>query len=353
MKKFRLALSLIFAASLAPPAQGQKPRVQKQYDKAENSTEVTANVLYLLNTPEHFIQLQVRGRHWGSQPILPAGGVYFEFYSFAAEKKYRAAGDRQLSGVADGRPLKFWRWDYGTAEGGEALRYLPRAARVSGKLVMEFLNFYVEPEQVSQLAAARDAELLLGPTRLPLDDTHKSIMREFVSHVTPAEGGAPEAGMEIVDSQLPPELEGATADATVKWVLNKIHKHGTHHEAERSRTLHPVESSGCRISYRQRTLVGRDLSRMTGPSVAPSGGTEYRLNLGDLSADSVRAVASKETAYLIFATRGGEPKIERRFPDEEGITLKSGAVIRLKRSKDLPGIVAALARAISLCQPNP
>jgi hypothetical protein len=339
MKTFRLALSLILAASLAPHARGQKPRVQKQYDKTANATEVAANVLYLLNTPEHFIQLQVRGRHWGSQPILPAGGVYFEFYSFAAEKKYRAEGDRRLSGVAGGRPLKFWWWDYGSAEGDKALQFLPRSARVSGKLVMEFLQFHVEPEQVALLAGSRDAELRLGPTRLALDDTHKSIMREFISHVTPAEGVAPESGgaVEITGEQLPPELAGATADATVKWLLNKIYKHGTSYEAERSRILHPAESSGCRISYRERTLVGRGVAWMTGPSVAPSGGMEYRVNLGDLSADSVRAVVSKEHAYLVLVTRGGEPN----------------AVIRLNKSKELPGIVAALARAISLCQPNP
>lgn len=356
MKKFRCALPLIFAALLAPHADGQKPRVEEKYDRASDTTELAAHVLYLLNTPEQFVQLQMRGKHRGRRQLLPAYALELEFYSFAAKKKFSDPRvTRGLVGVADGRPIKFEWWAYDTAGGDKARQFLPRAASVGGKPVLEYLSFAVEAEQLAQLAAAREAELRLGPTRFPLDDTHKAIMREFVARITPPEDAAPEpgGGAEFVVAQLPQGLEGAPLDATIKWLLDKIHKHGTSYGLERSRIIRQVESSGCQISYRATSLWSPNMSWSSALTVSPSAGVDYRVNFGDLNAASVRAVVYKDTAYLHFATRGGEPKIERRFPDEDERTLKSSAIIGLNRSKDLPGIVAALARAISLCQPNP
>jgi hypothetical protein len=356
MKKFRPAVPLILAALLAPHAHGQKLRVEEKYDRASDTTELAAHVLYLLNTPEQFVQLQMRGQHSGRQQLLPAYGIRLEIYSFAAKKRFNDPRvTRGLVGVADGRPIKFEWWSYDTAEGDKARQFLPRAAGVGGKPVLEYLSFVAEIEQLAQLAGAREAELRLGPARLALDDTHKAIMREFVARTTPPEGAVPEpdGGAEFVSAELPPALEGAPLDATVKWLLDKIHKHGTSYGPERSRVTKQVESSGCQISYWVTSIWSPNSSWSSALTVTPSGGTQYRVNLGDLSADSVRAVVYKNAAYLHFATRGGEPKIERRFSDEDERTLKSSAIIKLNKSKDLPGIVAALGRAISLCQPAP
>jgi hypothetical protein len=354
MKKFCCCLSLLLCAALAAGAQGPKPRVQSQYEKGDNRTEVAANVLYMLNTPEQFVQLQLRGRYWGRRLLLPAEVVTLEFYSFSNEPKYRSERDRRLVAVADGRQIDLGQPVYKSAGADTAAQLLPKVARVGGKLVMESVVAFVEPEQVALLAAARAVELRLGALALPMDDVHRAIFREFVSHVIPSEGSVPEpgSGVEVVEAQLPPELKDAALNDTMRWLQSQLDKNGTTSREGRMTRLVPVSFSGCRIKYKfflqPARLPSWDNSKF------PPVSTEYRVDLADLSPDSVRAVTYEGSAYVYFRTRSGERKIWQGWDslsDELG-GFYSGATLTLNKSKAVPGITAALARAVKLCQPQ-
>jgi hypothetical protein len=350
MKRFDVsALLLMLAVSASAFGQGQRARVRAEYDQERGHTHVAANVLYLLNTPEQFVELQLRGQYWGKRLLFTADEVSLEFYSFSAAAKYRDEKSRRLVAVLDGKEFDLGPATYKTISADKAGELLPKNARLSGKPLLEVLIAKVEPAHASALADARRVEFRLSDLRLALDDEHMSILREFNSFVNLAPGAAIPSGegVEALMAELPPALKDAQINTTLKWLEESLFKHAVFSRNGYAWRLVPTHFSDCKIAYRiaQKRALG---------AVGPPSVTVFSVDLADLDAESVRAVSYDGMTYVYLRTRGGEQKIRSAWPTDadHGFT-RASTTITLDDAKAAPGITAALAQAVRLCQAKP
>lgn len=82
-------------------------------------------------------------------------------------------------------------------------------------------------------------------------------------------------------------------------------------------------------------------------------GREFRLDLADINADSIRAIVYDGQVYIYFRTRDGVPAIKRRLDFMEDAEMKSSTYINLSNSKAASGIAAAFTQVVKLCQSAP
>jgi hypothetical protein len=123
-------------------------------------------------------------------------------WSFSQKPLYRAAG--QLSAVLDGERLKLGSDDpvalVGETKGGLEIFFnegglgmqvpVPASAHIRGPkgisgLTMEMMVFEIKPEVFARIAGAKQVELRLGDTPLPLTEGHLNILRDFAGRLKP------------------------------------------------------------------------------------------------------------------------------------------------------------------------
>ena len=205
MKPSRSLLAVACTCAFALLAQGQASHIHKEYLKDSKSTKVETPLLYLTNAPEQFVEFQLSAVYKGERQTRPANPINLTLFSLAKTAQY---GNREtLYAITDGT-----RWPVGTAsvldmkgetkKGADAFYGsanpnvgmqvpFPPAAQVRNGggdvtgLHMEWLNIVLKPEQLGKLAAAQKVSLQLKDKPFELNETHLSILRDFVAQITP------------------------------------------------------------------------------------------------------------------------------------------------------------------------
>ncbi len=207
MKLSHIWALLIAVATLSAFATAQTSRVHTTYSKDKKLTKVETSALYLMNTPEQFIQLTFESVYKGEKLDKPVDKVDLSIFSLAKKARYRGPSEQTLYAVTDGE-----RWKVGTvlylAMNGETKngkdayysennKYLgmevpfPKTARVrnaSGDvngLTMEWLDINMKANQFAKIVAAKKVEFQLGSNAFELDENHMAIMSEFAAKITP------------------------------------------------------------------------------------------------------------------------------------------------------------------------
>jgi hypothetical protein len=201
--KLRRQLPLLFLV-LALPLCARAQSVSTRYMKDSKQTAVETNLLYLLNTPEQFVEMQLRGFYKGETLVKMPDKVLISFWSVSKKALYRPAA--QLNAVADGEQLKVGSEEpvsmTGETKDGKDIFYsdnrpglgiqvpIPSTATVRNAkgvtgLAMEWITLDLKTEQLLKISAAKQAELHLGGTTLPLTEGQMSIIRDFASRLKP------------------------------------------------------------------------------------------------------------------------------------------------------------------------
>lgn len=372
------ALIMLTAAALTLAAQPPRPRVQTEYMKSAKKTRVESNVLYVVNAPDQFLQLQLRGWFKGQQLAAPAEQIEIGFYSYGLAPKYEPGPLRQLTATADGQTLALGQLSHvvmvAEKKGAEGLPQFARLRETVGeqKLKMELLHVDVSAAQFARLAKAERAELGFGATRFALNEVHLGIIREFAAHTipagwTPGADAAAPAAPEAVSADTPSEANNAPLEETLKWLKKELSKHGSTTSAGRAQRLEVASFSSCKIRYRVAPVEGPAPPGAAGAMINAPGYRyippthDYSLDLSDLDPRSVVAATSDDATAISFATRDGARKITEKITGNAvsrveliyGDQHHASAVIVLRKTKTAPDIAAALTHAIKQCQAKP
>ena len=207
MKLSRIRALLIIVATLPAFVAAQTSRVHTTYSKDRKLTKVETSALYLVNSPEQFIQLTFESVYKGEKLDKPVDKVDLSVFSLAKKARYRGPSEQTLYAVTDGE-----RWKVGTVlylamngetKNGKDAFYsennknlgievpFPQTAKVrngSGDvngLTMEWLDINMKANQFAKIATAKKVEFQLGSNAFELDETHMAIISEFLAKITP------------------------------------------------------------------------------------------------------------------------------------------------------------------------
>lgn len=195
-------------AAISSSAQGSG--VRTEYMKDNKSTRVETNMLYLINTPEQFLELQLRSWFKGSTISAPAREVAVEIYSFSKKPLFKKEADREIVAITDSGEskvgtlsVKSYKGDPNNKDEGGFLVYglmgnpnvamhipVPSGALVKGggnvnALTMEMMSLSMKPDDFLKVAGSTKLELKIGNTLIPLNDRQVAIVRSFAEQITP------------------------------------------------------------------------------------------------------------------------------------------------------------------------
>ena len=206
MKLIRFCFAIVFIATLTVSAAAQASRIHKEYLKDTKSTKVETPLLYVMNTPDLFIEFQLSAIYKGEQLTKPVKTIALTLFSLAKTTQYTA--HEMLYATTDGT-----RWPIGggsildmkgETKNGTDTYYgpnpyigmqvpFPASAKVRNKsgdvtgLHMEWLTVELKPEQLTKLAAAQKVSLQLRDKTFELNETHLSILRDYATQLTPSQ----------------------------------------------------------------------------------------------------------------------------------------------------------------------
>jgi TonB family protein len=228
-------LLLFGALFFPPPAGAQDPHVRTRFVKETKTTIVETDWMYLVNTPQQFMQLGLVTRYPNERPEKPPRKINLVVWSFSGAVMYRENKGPLLKFNTDGESWSVSPEAYlvfkGETKNGQDLFWaekrpdlgqpslLPETARVrkdggvSG-VFMEQVFIALTPDQLAKIAGAHKVELQLGVTKLALTDEYLSTIRDFNRRLTPGAAPAPETAALPLDSTSPAK-PGAPVDAGV------------------------------------------------------------------------------------------------------------------------------------------
>jgi hypothetical protein len=191
-------LLLVFALPVCARAQA----VSVEYMKDAKRTRVETPLLYVLNTPEQFVEVQFTTTYKGATLVKPPDKIEISVWSVAKKAMYR--GGRELGVVVDGERLKLGFNDpavmTGETKNGVDAFYnergmgmqvpVPAVAKIRNAqgvkgLTMELLVFALKPDQFEKIVGAKQVEFRLGDTPLALTEGQRAILRDFASRLRP------------------------------------------------------------------------------------------------------------------------------------------------------------------------
>ena len=208
MKLYRATLSiLIFGMFVSTVGQTQDPHVRTEYLPKIKMTKVETDMMFVINTPEQFMQIGLIARYPKQQLITPPKTINLTIFSNSPKLVYENTKDQNLIVVTDGESwkageLKYWSGKgERTKEGREIFvnekrpglgleTFLPATARVrEGKdidrLYMEWLLIDFKIEQFSKIAKAKTVEFRIGRTGFQFTENQMNTIRTFSSLITP------------------------------------------------------------------------------------------------------------------------------------------------------------------------
>jgi hypothetical protein len=346
--------------------------------KSSNLTVVTSDSLYVINMPTQFMQLQFTGRYPNQgPPTQMPDKVTLLFSSYATDPLYQKDNSHRLVVKADAGVVDFGLMSYAALrENGQdtytaaqnsrlGLRSpippdaLVRTTNQGKPLTLESMSATDVPlNQISKLAGASQVLMKIGNTVFQLTPTQLSILREFVTSITPTGGAATEATPKASTPNIPPEVpsnaNNAPLDVTLKWLKNELQRRGAKEGIGAHGRIETADFKSCEIKYRIVPLF------RTSPvsSNLVYAIIEYQFNLADINPESVRTGDLQGYSTITFdtvdhtekikvVTRANEGGMTGRTLDE---TVKSGSMLYLRDANSAAQIKAALVHAIGLCR---
>ena len=203
---FLISLLSIWSVSTSL-AQGTGVRTENLKD--DKSTKVETNMLYLGNTIDQFVGLQLGGRYKGEKLTSPPK-IEITVFSFSKEPIFKKDKDRLLTIIADGSATNLGTLTATTFKGetknGVDTYFavggnpnvgmqvpLPQGAAIrSGGsmtgMIMEILTLQLQPDQFLELATANNIRFKIGSTILTPTNRHMEVIHNFAQQLTPQQG---------------------------------------------------------------------------------------------------------------------------------------------------------------------
>jgi hypothetical protein len=209
MKTGLLIQTILFILIGATQLYAQGTGVRTEYLKDDKSTKVETNMLYLGNTTDQFVGLQLTGRYKGEK-LTSAPKIEVTIYSFSKDPIFKKDKDRILVIIADGTEMNLGTMTAATFKGetkNGADTYfavggnpnvgmqvpLPQGAaiRLGGSMTgmtMELLTLQLRPDQFLKLGTATNIRFKVGSTILTPTNRHVEVIHNFAQQLTPQQG---------------------------------------------------------------------------------------------------------------------------------------------------------------------
>jgi TonB family protein len=206
MKISRLFLLAFYAFVLPAFVNAQDPHVHTRYVKDSKTTVVETDLMYVINSPQQFVQIGLITRYPGERLEKPLKKVDLLIWSFSKDGLYRKDIARTLKVNTDGEVWNVVSGNYLVSKGETKNRQdifwnekrpdlgqpsiLPKEALVKGLegvngLYMEQVFIELKPEQLLLIAHAKKVELQLGTTRIGFIADQLNTIRDFSSRLAP------------------------------------------------------------------------------------------------------------------------------------------------------------------------
>ncbi len=376
LKTHRLAL-LVFTLTWFSPTYAQEKHVELRYFKDTDRTVASSDLLYVVNMPSQFMQLQLVGRYpkQGKPQGVP-DKINLVFFSYATQTLYQMDDAHRLRIKVDDQILDLGLLGYAKLEEkkddtkktnsgvrpGLSSSALIAANRNNPLVVETMSTSAITLADLTTMARAQNVIFRIGDTVFPLKPMHQTILREFVDAITPANvdstAARPEAPVKLTaPADVPSEDNQAPLDQTLSWLKKQIEHEGSTKDPVVERKLEPLDFKSCRVSYRVVPLF----------SAVPVSTTlvysilEYQVNLADLNPEAVGVANLSNYSTVSLATRNLEKKIliyqHANQNGSTGRTLKEGSSayvqLKFKSSEAADNFKFALVHAINLCQSQP
>lgn len=203
---FIYGIFFFFAFALPLSVQAQDTHVHTSYAKETNTTMVETDLMYLINTPQQFIQFGLIARHPNQQLQKPPKKVDLLIWSSSKDVMYRADKDHTIIINTDGAEWSVTPQLYavfkGETKNGQDLFWnekrpiigepspFPANMQVKAQgsvtgLYMEQIFADLKPEQLQKIANAKKVKLQLGSIRIELSDEYMSTIRDFYNRLFP------------------------------------------------------------------------------------------------------------------------------------------------------------------------
>lgn len=367
---------MVAVVAMLRPVYAQQPHVELRYFKDIDKTVVSSDLMYVVNMPSQFLQMQLIGRYpkQGKPQQLP-DRISLQIFSYTTQPFYQQDDARRLQVKADERIFELGLLDYSRIEEKSESKSgskktvlnvraaLPQTALIAANrsisLVVETMSISGIPlADLNTIAHAQSVLFKIGDTVFPLTPMHLTILREFVEAITPANadvrtGPAPNVPVSA-PAGVPSDDNHAPLDATLSWMKRQIEREGSTDDPVLPRRVEPIDFSRCHVSFRLTPLV------RTSPvsSNLVYAIMEYQVDLADLNPESVAVSNLSEYAMVSMTTRNAEKKIKIfKHANQSGVmgrTLDEGtassALMKFKSVAAARDFKFALVHAVNLCQ---
>ena len=374
-----IILSILLLLALTE-VHAQESHVELRYEKSVDRTIVTSDVLYVVNMPSQFMQIQLIGRYPGNgKPSRMPDRIYFQLYSFAPDALYQLDSKHRLLVKVDSKVLDFGLLSYSNVEGkGKDSKErnnpkplksnlafsasLPPAAVITtahkkDDLTVEFMSIEeLSLADLRLLAGASELAMKLGDTVFAFRPMHMAVLREFTESISPANINSMSlSGPEL--EKMPPDVPSGEKQTplaeTLTWLKTHLERNGTTNDILTPKRFEPVNFNSCQIVYKVTPLFrNAPVSRTLVYAIM-----EYQMDLGDLNPEALRVSNLGDYAMVSMTVRDYQPKIKVfKHANDNGMmgrtleeALSEMALINLKDKTAAVQFKNALTHAINLC----
>ena len=375
MTRRNYLLGLVAALMVGTSVRAQESHVEIRYDKSSDMTLVTSDTLYAVNMPAQFMQVQMTARYRKQgKPAEAPTSIGLQFFSYAPKPLYQLDDSHRLKVKADEQVLDLGLLVYSKIEekyeGKDGLQATNSAARAglpanalvrniskNEGLTLEIMSVRrLSLADVHTLANAESVVMKIGETVFPLKPIHMTILRQFVSAITPPSGVIVEekkVERPPVPADVPSDANNASLDDTMKWLQTHLDRHASDKGANVLVKLETQKFKDCTINYR---LIPR-VKNPPNSSALSYVVLEYKFNLRDINPEIVTVANRGDYATVSLTTRDAQPKILVLDHKNEYGTMgrtvdehkRMHVVISLKKIEAADSLRVALIHAINLC----
>ena len=364
-------LTLVLAVSAI--ASAQESHVNVRYEKSSDTTTVATDLLYVIDMPAQFMQIQFTGRYpnQGKPKELPYA-ISVEFNSYGTKSFYNKDDAHHLRVKAGDEILDVGLLNYARFEeskkdqsypdrpafklrGGLPSTALVASTGNSPGLTLELMSRPISLRDLATMARANEVLMKIGDTVFQLTPMHMKILREFVAALSP-----PNIDPALVKTVAPPPIpndipsdaNNTSLNETLKWLRAYIEREGTANDVVVPKQLQIMNLNSCRISYRKVPVI-RNASENLVYAIM-----EYQMNLADLNPEAVTVADYADHSSVFIQTHDAEPKIKiiKRANTIQGTpgrtldeTLGALTSINLKSHEAASHFKVAFRHAINLC----
>ncbi len=208
MKFSRISMFALWSAIFVGTITAQDSHVNTVYVEEAKKTVISTDRMYVVNSPEQFVQMMLSFRYSGRQMTKMPDKVDVMIWALTKKLLYEKDTNRKLYLVADGervdstptRHLVLNGEAYrgqdtfftGNREGPQGIGLqipIPPHAQVRsgdvGGLYMEQMYTNFKPKDLARIIAAKEIQVFLGKQKIALSENQLSTLRELARRLNP------------------------------------------------------------------------------------------------------------------------------------------------------------------------